>query len=238
MIEKWFFVRYFDPKPHIRLRFKIAKKIDISLVLKLVYNILKCDLQEQLIASIKIDTYEREIERYGSQTIDLSETLFGLDSETTLGFLSYNENLAEDKRWLYGLFCIDAFLNAFGYKVEDKIRLLNALHSSFRKEFSINDDFNQDLNVKFKKHAKEIESIMNLDTTEESIALIVQFVNDKRLVIEPVAKIIIEILNDDVSRRDALISSYIHMFYNRLFISDQRLYELVLYGFYLKLVVK
>ncbi len=234
LIEKWFFIRYADPKPHIRLRFKLTEKNNVEMIVKHIYETLQNPLQEQLISRIQTDTYEREIERYGSQTIDLSETIFCIDSETTLNFLNYNEILKEDKRWLYGLFSMDALLNAFHYVIEDKIRVLKKLQFSFGKEFGMNDTLRKALNNKLEKHNQVIKSFLDMAETDENTMIFRQFIKDKENAIKPIAKEIIKILKKDNNKIDDLIISYIHMLHNRLFISEQRVHELVLYDFLYK----
>ena len=78
--------------------------------------ILKIPLSQNLVYKVQIDTYKREIERYGAGNLSDSEVLFYQDSKTTLNFLIAN-NLQNDKsRWLYGLAIIDVLLDSFAYR--------------------------------------------------------------------------------------------------------------------------
>lgn len=231
MIGDWFFIRYADPKPHIRLRFSVLNKSNLGNIINIIYNSLQYQLDNQFISSIQTDTYEREIERYGDKTMELSENIFRIDSETTLNFLMFNETLLHDNRWLYGLFCIDALLNAFDYKIEDKIRVLNSLQHNFGREFNINDSVRKTLNKKLENYDKEIKSFFNKANLEDTIAQLNEFVCEKEDTMKPVAKKIKEIVSNDFNKLDSLVSDYIHMLQNRLFISEQRTHEFILYYF-------
>lgn len=234
LISKWFFIRYKDPECHIRLRLQLTEKINLESVNKFIYESLNDFLEQQLISRIQIDTYEREIERYGDKTMSLSESIFCIDSETTLSFLNYNKDSAIDERWLYGLFSMDALLDAFEYKIEDKLRVLNILKVSFTKEFGNSDLLRKRLEKKFEKHNKDIMVYIDTSKSSDGELFLYQFIKEKEVAFKPKAKDIILILNSDFKKIDDLLCSYIHMLHNRLFIADQRKHELILYNFLFK----
>ncbi len=64
-ISKWFFIRYNDPKPHLRVRFNLNNIDDYSKILEKINETLQEYIKSGEISSILIDTYNREIERYG-----------------------------------------------------------------------------------------------------------------------------------------------------------------------------
>ena len=49
-------------------------------------------LEQDVIWKIQTETYQREIERYGENTIENSETLFWHDSELILKYLDLKDN--------------------------------------------------------------------------------------------------------------------------------------------------
>ncbi len=128
IINKWFFIRYSDPKLHIRVRFYLSKTDYLNHVISLMNSSMKPYVQNNLIWKIQLDTYEREIERYGENTIDLIENLFCYDSNMHLDLLSslYGDE-GETTRWLFGLKAIDQTLidfvrkTAVCYKNERKL---------------------------------------------------------------------------------------------------------------------
>ncbi|WP_411348732.1 lantibiotic dehydratase [Paenibacillus sp. WLX2291] len=75
-----FFMRYMDPKPHLRLRFA-ADSATLLTMLPDVLDWLKGLKQQGLIADYTIASYDRELERYGGvAAIQAAERLFGADS--------------------------------------------------------------------------------------------------------------------------------------------------------------
>ncbi|WP_165423842.1 lantibiotic dehydratase [Ktedonosporobacter rubrisoli] len=88
LAEEWFFIRYADSGPHIRLRFRGSPQV---LTLQLLPKL--CAWASELIStgqclSFSFDSYEREIERYGGlATISIAETLFCADSRAVMDLL-------------------------------------------------------------------------------------------------------------------------------------------------------
>jgi thiopeptide-type bacteriocin biosynthesis protein len=83
----WFFVRYADPRPHLRIRFHSKDKhFDvISTVARWATEL----MSQQLCESFSFDIYEREIERYGGLAVISSvEAAFGADSIFAAGLLA------------------------------------------------------------------------------------------------------------------------------------------------------
>jgi lantibiotic biosynthesis protein len=94
LCEQWFFLRYADPAPHLRLRFHDAPQKLTDIVLPRV-----CEWASELVAdgtcnSFAVDTYEREVERYGGvEAMTTAEQLFSADSRAAIALLSYSRNI-------------------------------------------------------------------------------------------------------------------------------------------------
>jgi thiopeptide-type bacteriocin biosynthesis protein len=95
--DDWFFIRYADPDPHLRLRFRGAPE---RLTGDLVPRI--CAWAETLIRSgmgtrLSFDTYERELERFGGQAgTEVAEAIFGADSRAVLEILRLSRDAVLD----------------------------------------------------------------------------------------------------------------------------------------------
>lgn len=87
IIDRWFFIRYADPKSHLRIRFHFIETKDISMAITIINDFLNKFHKRKAIEKIQIDTYEREIERYHACGIEQAEYLFWYDSEFTLKIL-------------------------------------------------------------------------------------------------------------------------------------------------------
>jgi len=136
LITKWFFIRYGDPEHHLRVRFLLEKKESLGVVINKVSKKLQPLLAEDIIYKVQLDTYSRELERYGNNTIELSESLFYWDSEKIVQFLDLIEgDEGERLRWLFGLRSVDNLLVVFGCDLEQRLQLLERLKIGFGEEF-------------------------------------------------------------------------------------------------------
>jgi thiopeptide-type bacteriocin biosynthesis protein len=234
-INLWFFIRYSDPDLHLRVRLHISKPGSIGIIIRTMHKYIRKFVDHELIWKVQTDTYQREYERYGSYTMELSERLFFLDSSLFLNILPLLRNQqGEIQRWHFALKSVDCLLDCFNFNVEKKQALLEKLKDNFGKEFGINRSLKDQLNSKFAIEWKRLERSLNPKTENESIiepllghlkshkeklALLANEINDV-LLLQPL----------EVAQND-LIGSYIHMMMNRIFRSKQRIHELVLYDF-------
>jgi len=94
-IEKWFFIRYSDPEPHLRIRFLVTDPLHLSIVIRQMNMRLKRYTESKEIWNLQIDTYQREVKRYGTNTIEVAESFFYKDSEFILHLLDNTTNDAD-----------------------------------------------------------------------------------------------------------------------------------------------
>ncbi|KAA2218521.1 thiopeptide-type bacteriocin biosynthesis protein [Maribacter flavus] len=234
-INKWFFIRYSNPEHHLRIRFLCSDQNVIGKVISKLYIPLNQYMGKDLIWKIQLDTYNREIERYGTETIELSENLFYYDSDTTIKFLDLIEgDEGEQLRWLFGLKSINHLLNCFNYSLEEKMNLMEILKTGFGQEFGMSRPLKKQLDDKFRVQRVRIEEFM-LFTEENKLeyAPIIKLLEENEKKTRPLAKQILLILNkgSQETKLNNLMSSYIHMLMNRLFKSKNRLNEMVCYDF-------
>ncbi|WP_411029291.1 thiopeptide-type bacteriocin biosynthesis protein [Spongiimicrobium sp. 3-5] len=234
-IDRWFFIRYADPKHHLRVRFHYTNKENIGTIINVLYPYLKKFVDQDLIWKIQIDTYQRELERYGNNTMELAEELFYRDSQLIVNFLDMIEgDEGEELRWLFALRAMDAQLNSFQYDDNRKMELLDRLKTAFGNEFGISRPLKKQLDEKYREERKKIEEFMALTFEDNSdYEPILAVINDKEERAKQIAK---EILKHNAQESlqmglDDLMVSYLHMHMNRLFKSKNRLHELVCYDF-------
>jgi len=229
LVDKWFFIRYNDPEYHLRVRFHCTKLEHIATVIHELRPQLKWFFQNDLIHKIQLATYERELERYGFETIESFEELFFLDSLIIVDYLatSVNEDLGDD-RWLFGCMGIDCILNLFTFDLKDKLILIEELKIDFGKEFGLNRALKKQLNEKFMKNHELIhETLFNLKKNSQENPNIKNILESYILSAKKNIKYIM--LNTHDNFLNDRIKSYLHMFLNRLFRSKNRLQEFVLY---------
>ncbi|MFS4449038.1 thiopeptide-type bacteriocin biosynthesis protein [Maribacter sp. 2307UL18-2] len=235
VVEKWFFIRYSDPSHHLRVRFLMKDSSHIFKVVNSVYSELGAFLNQDLIKKVQLDTYQREMERYGENTINLSESLFCLSSESILNFLGLIEgDEGERLRWLFGLRAIDNLLNAFNYELEEKASLLEELKTDFGVEFGMSRPLKKQLDSKYRREKKSIENFFELDRKiKNDYYPILKILSDEREKLEKIAQQILFMAESERLKIsiNSLLGSYIHMLMNRLFKSKNRLNEMVSYDF-------
>jgi thiopeptide-type bacteriocin biosynthesis protein len=123
LADRWFFLRYSDPEPHLRLRIGGAPD---RLASELFPRI--CEWTTELIADgacgrVAYDTYEREVERYGGlAAMDVAEALFAADSAAVVELLRLlEEELTTIDRTELAALSVDALLADLG--LDDARRL-------------------------------------------------------------------------------------------------------------------
>lgn len=235
LAEKWFFLRYNDPQFHLRWRISITDPEKIGTIITRVNKAIVPYLDNDMIYKVQLDTYKREIERYGSNSIGIMEQLFWHNSMLVCNYLSQTKDSEDEKnRWLFSMRAIDSFLNLFNYELDQKLRLLTIMANSYGKEFNIDSALISQLSDRYRANKKDIFNFMSLtfdDANAYEALLKVQHQFNIRS-----TKGVNEILKLENDKQlavsvDNLLISYIHMFMNRLFRSKQRLHEMVIYGF-------
>lgn len=235
LIDKWFFIRYADPKHHLRVRFHCKDQVVVGKIISALHEPLNQFLEQDLVWKIQLDTYNREIERYGSNTMELSETLFCFDSNATVQFLDLIEgDEGEELRWLFGLRALDNLLDGFRYSLEEKLGLTETLKTGFGNEFGMSRPLKKQLDDKYRKKRSSIEDFMMFSKeSEPDYEPILDILKENGEKIQPIAEQILQISNQEKLQMELnnLMGSYIHMLMNRLFKSKNRLNEMVCYDF-------
>jgi thiopeptide-type bacteriocin biosynthesis protein len=235
-IDKWFFIRYADPKLHTRVRFHVKTPPSLLKAVQAVNSLSKPFIREDLIWKIQVDSYQREIERYGSRSMELAETLFFYDSQMIVDMLDMIEgDEGERIRWLFGLRAVDTMLEDFKYSMEEKFELVTRLRENFGREFNMNRSLKEQMEKKFRTDRKVITDLLNQSNDQESEMFpLFQLLERKSKSQQPIAPEILKLYNNKEPNPfflNDLMASYSHMMVNRLFKSKQRLHELVLYDF-------
>ncbi len=124
----WFFVRYYDPEPHLRFRVKLCDSKALPEFLALLEKKSSHWMKNNLIKDISLASYEREVERYGGLAIiETVEAVFCADSFITINLLKafLGKKIILDKVILHTLSTLN-FLKNFNLRSEDIISLLSS----------------------------------------------------------------------------------------------------------------
>src|SRR5690606_38100964 len=126
-------------------------------------------LNAGLIWKIQTDTYQREIDRYGANTMELSEQIFHFDSCFVVNVLDkIHGDEGEDIRWLIAIQAVDSLLDDFKFTLNRKKGLMENLKIEFAHEFHMDKNLKLQVDKKFRKHRSSVESILSAKTESEN----------------------------------------------------------------------
>ncbi|MBL0741059.1 lantibiotic dehydratase [Chryseolinea lacunae] len=236
VIDRWFFIRYNLPDPHLRLRFH-GQDLLWNKVIQYLMAKLQPLIESDMIAKVDTDTYVREIERYGSETIVDSEHLFFFDSAAVLKFLFLlREENDESLRVTFALKGIDRLLDDFGLAIESRKELMLSLRNGFLEEVKGDGELIRQLDLNYRSKMKEIQLFMTTHLQNDTVSdEILSILDERSSSLKKVAQgICLKVTGHADRALYDLLSSYLHMFINRLFTSSQRKQELVLYHYMFK----
>ncbi|MCF0064410.1 lantibiotic dehydratase [Dyadobacter chenwenxiniae] len=223
-IDRWFFVRFRDPFHHLRLRFyKPAYPQFAGAVLDTLKLGLSQMRNHDMIERFVIDTYDRELERYGSDTIETAEKIFFVDSSLVINVLSeISERKLDEIRWLYACLGVHATLEAFGLDLKQKLALITTSFESFLGEYQHTAKLRVQLNHKFRSSRLDITGLIEQYENSSGDGIVKLFlhyaVEIKQLLIST---------GDEFSTTQ--IRAFLHMFCNRFLIDESRGQELLIY---------
>ena len=236
IIDKYFFLRYHDAGNHIRIRFHKAGRADFcKKIVNQLQKLLQPYMSSQLAYNVQFETYQREVERYGFDTMHLSEEIFFHQSIAVLNFISMLDgDDGEQYRWQVALKAIDLFLDGFHYTIEQKRDLIKMLDKSFAGEFNIKTAEQKKISERFSTHKQMVQLVMShawKENQDLKLAIPVFQINNDSYI-----KCIEDIMDSpsvrhDMQQLNRLMPGYLHMFINRIFVSNQRKTELVIYDY-------
>ncbi|MGE0078311.1 MAG: thiopeptide-type bacteriocin biosynthesis protein [Bacteroidales bacterium] len=224
--KKWFFIRYADPHSHIRFRIKLHNGNNNGLVINEFSNIVKPYFDEEFIWNVKIDTYNREIERYGKDTIDLCEDLFMHDSNAIAQSIPFLEetNNANESRWIWAFLMLDSSLSILSENTEEKMKFITHCKDFYSIEFNYNNTMKVNFDTKFRRYRGTLTSAIESSLFDSSMT---NLIDTKQVNTTP---IIAEIRKRATPAQYlSLATSINHMMINRIFRTKQRLNEFALY---------
>ncbi|HEV3459608.1 MAG TPA: lantibiotic dehydratase [Thermoanaerobaculia bacterium] len=243
-IDGWFFIRYGDPEWHLRVRFHGDPAVLTARLLPALHAGVAPLLDDGRLWKLQLDTYERELERYGGPLgVVLVERLFQADSEAVLEILDMLEgDEGADVRWRLAFFGVDALLNDLGLDSEAKLAVLSRMRQGFAQEFAGpagGDGKNAkalqvQLDQRFRTERPKLDPLLAAggDPENEFAPALDVFGRRSRAL----APIIAELRGLDREGKlpgglDDMAVSLAHMHVNRFIRSAARAHEMVLYDF-------
>jgi len=211
-IKKWFFIRYTDPGPHLRVRIEVKESRHSVTLIKRLMELFDPLVLNRTIHDLQLKTYFPEIQRYGLQRIALVEQFFHLDSEYILRQLPKLNN--DEQRYSSSIQFIKDILKLQSEQMEEQIELVKDIAGHFCDELSIDQQKFKKINAAYRK----------LQTIPRTSALSKQLTT---LLLK-----ILDSCDNELQRRNLAVD-LIHMHVNRLFAANQRIHEAILYQYLL-----
>lgn len=231
--DGWFFIRYTDSGHHLRLRFHGDPDRLCAEVLPKLQGLLKPHLASGLVSKVMLDTYDREVERYGLDAgMPLCEAIFKADSDLVLALLKqFQGDAFADQRWRLTFASSDRLLQDFGYELPDRLRLTTLIRDSYRREFAVGGQAEHPYGKRFRQERQDLESLLwapESSILKESIPF---FDIRSQAMAGPVSAL--RALSAEPGGLDLvrLLPSLIHMISNRLLRAAQRPQELAIADF-------
>lgn len=228
-IDSFFFIRYTDPEYHIRLRFHSSNPKTLWKILIHLHPILSQLVQTYMISNVVIDTYSRELERYGENNILYVERVFFHDSIFVCEFLSECPN-ADQKRWTTCCLQIDSILNICDFSLADKINFCKEASKLYNQEFFGDTHWGEkQWGQKYRQYRNELNDILKLKIIDTRI---LELLGDFSHNTSEYFKTIRE--KSEKQFFTSVLSSIIHMHINRMYRTKQRLNECAIYNLLLR----
>ena len=219
--DHWFFIRYSEPDDHLRIRLRGDPERLAREFAPVLHAAAQRWLTDGLIWRVQLDTYEREVERYGGlSSMILSEEVFAADSDAVVAMLSACEGPQE--RWRYTLLGLHHLLLDLGLDVEQRIAHLVDTETRFGQEFRGDPPFWARVGMTYRRERAALEALIEAPPPP--------WLSERSLRLEPIVRLLRanEAAGGLSVPFTSLAENYVHLHVNRALRSSWREQELVL----------
>jgi thiopeptide-type bacteriocin biosynthesis protein len=236
LADRWFFLRYGDPGWHVRVRFHGDPTVLAAQVLPRLQAACAPFVDDGRISAVVVDTYRREVERYGGPLgVELFELWSSIDSTAVadlVALLAGDDGL--DIRWRAAVAGADGQLAALGFDVPTRQRLVRSWRDGLVAEHGATGT--NLLRHAGGVHRKEKDALARLLVAPEDDLdpplVIVRRVLARRN--ESLAVIGLQLREGEADGRlagsiESIAGSFTHLHVNRLLRGAPRAQELVIY---------
>ncbi|WP_342647330.1 thiopeptide-type bacteriocin biosynthesis protein [Mucilaginibacter sp. CSA2-8R] len=230
-VRVWYFVRYDEGGSHLRLRINLAQE-RLGDIMQAFQKVLKRDIDHHLVEAIQLDTYSREIERYGSDIIENVEKWFHSSSEFQIAFSKISQqNKAFHLCAFIPMLMADYLISQFLPSNSEQFAFVKEVMTSLLGENTEKKSLKVALDQKFRVMAKDFHYVIDNSANLCRDLKISSHVRRLRL---HTSSLLIQVSHVKKIRRYQLLADLVHMHLNRMFIHRQRHHELVTYYFLYK----
>ena len=222
IIETFFYIKYFSPDFHIRLRIR-SKNTFQQHIYNNIDKILKKYISKKIISKVQIDTYCRELARYGYEKITLFEDIFQGDSILCKAILKKTIS-DENSLWKYTISSILGYCKLLGLVDEQLVDFSTKMYKNLSNEFYHNSNTNKEYNFRYKTIEKEIIEIIKDEKNKYNSFFISNIASIKE-------DTILYLKKRSNEEKFYYLDSIIHMHIIRTVNSQNRFYEMLMYFF-------
>lgn len=230
---RWFFVRYSDPDTHLRLRFELCSSELSPEFYRFVTASLGPLLNARRLRSFGLDTYQREIERYGgAEGLLASECLFCADSDAVLKMLAAIDGKSDALRWKIALLGVDHLFRDCLLTLTDRLSLATRMRDGFQKELGSGIHAKKYIAETFRSNRENLVAMMSGGLNNIAPFASVQGILESRSARIACVMQSLHYLSRSGRLQTTipdLVSSYAHMHINRIMSSQHRRHEAVMY---------
>ncbi len=230
--RRWFFLRYADPHPHVRLRIdgdpaRLARE-----TLPALHVAAAPLLADGALWRVQLDTYEREVERYGGRAgIELCEDIFWHDADAALAIVEQLDGDAgAEARWQLALVSAERLLDALGADAASRQRVFAGGKAALAAEFRAGAPLLEAIGARWREHEARLTELLapgRAAVPGEPLAAGLAAIDRRDLAVR-------RLRADErgpmiASMLERVAWSLVHMSCNRLLHASARAQELVIY---------
>jgi len=237
LIYSWFFIRYSQPHRHLRVRFHGEPNKLTQTLLPLIYDATNALFAKRKLWKVELDTYEREIERYGGVEGTLnSEQIFSADSEAVLTILhALTIDVGSDLRLRIAIAGVDRLFSDCGFDLSERQAAVQRSCEFMEREFRLDAAVRKRLSQRFRVERASLENLLDESNTGLPSSTSMNVIRQAFEVRSNRVTLIVQKLRflDQTGQLSRSIFdmalSYAHMHVNRLMRSTPRAHELLLH---------
>jgi thiopeptide-type bacteriocin biosynthesis protein len=161
--DGWFFLRYADPDPHLRVRLHGPPGRLHAEVRPRLEAAAAASVDAGGLWRVQFDTYEREVERYGGDRgVEVAERVFAADSDAALAVLrSLAGEAGADLRWRVALCGIDRLFDDLGLTREEKRALAREGREAYENQFGVDGRFRRKVAERYRSERGRLEALLD-----------------------------------------------------------------------------
>lgn len=221
-VKKWFFIRYDDHAPHIRLRMQIDPQ-DTGAILIAFKDKLENGVTQHVIREYLVDVYSRELERYQAGGMAAAEDVFWAGSELAVRFFKLQNKGGPIFIYQVALRTVLDMIKLFLPDAAAQLQFTTSGYRQFFPEFEEN-KLCAEMDKKYRELSSRLRPLLNDADFYQTSGLLgtgLQFVK----AIHSLVPSVMAHQHDNGS----FLRSLVHMHLNRLFTEEPRKQEMIVY---------